>query len=66
MNIDKGWIEATIKNDVPADGSDFREHTYEIESLEDFTTFSIKLVLQSSSTSNVPFVENFRAIALST
>lgn len=64
--VDKGWIEATIKNDVPADGSDFREHTYEIESLEDFTTFSIKLVLQSSSTSNVPFVENFRAIALST
>ena len=64
--IDKGWILATIKNDVPADGSDFREHLYEIESLEDFTTFAIKIVLQSSSTSNVPFIENFRAIALST
>ena len=64
--VDKGWVEATIKNDVPADGSDFREHEYEIESLEDFTTFSIKIVLQSSSTTNVPLIENFRAIALST
>ncbi len=64
--VDKGWVEATIKNAVPADGSDFREHEYEIESLEDFTTFSIKIVLQSSSTTNVPLIENFRAIALST
>ena len=64
--VDKGWVEATIKNTVPADGSDFREHEYEIESLEDFTTFSIKIVLQSSSTANVPLIENFRAIALST
>jgi len=63
---DVGWKEATIKNTVPADASDFKEHTYEIESLEDFNTFSIKLVLKSSNTSNVPFIENFRAIALST
>ena len=63
---DVGWKEATIKNTVPADASDFKEHTYEIESLEDFNTFSIKIVLKSSNTSNVPFIENFRAIALST
>ena len=64
--VDKGWVLATIKNAVPADGSDFREHEYEIESLEDFTTFSIKIVLKSHSTANVPLLENFRAIALST
>ena len=64
--VDKGWVLATIKNTVPADGSDFREHTYEIESLEDFTTFAIKIVLKSHSTTNVPLIENFRAIALST
>ena len=63
---DVGWKEATIKNTVPADASDFKEHTYEIESLEDFNTFSIKIVLKSSNTSNVPLIENFRAIALST
>ena len=63
---DVGWVQATIKNTVPADASDFKEHTYEIESLEDFNTFSIKIVLKSSNTSNVPFIENFRAIALST
>ena len=63
---DVGWKEATIKNTVPADASDFKEHTYEIESLEDFNTFSVKIVLKSSNTSNVPFIENFRAIALST
>ena len=42
------------------------EHAYEIESLEDFSTFAIKIVLQSVNSSNVPLIENFRAIALST
>ena len=51
---------------VPADASDFQEHIYEIENLEDFTTFSIKLVLQSVNSANIPLIENFRAIALST
>jgi len=63
---DLGWIEATIKASVPADASDFKEYVYEVEGLEDFNSFSIKLVLQSDNTSNVPLVENFRAIALST
>ena len=63
---DVGWISATIKNAVPTDASDFKEHVYEIEGLEDFTAFSIKIVLQSVNTSNVPLIENFRAIALST
>ena len=61
-----GWTLGTIKKSVPADASDFKEYLYEIEALEDFTTFAIKIVLQSSSTSNVPLIENFRAIALST
>ena len=49
-----------------SDASDFQEHIYEIENLEDFTTFSIKLVLQSVNSTNIPLIENFRAIALST
>ena len=63
---DLGWKLATIKETVPADASDFKEHTYEIESLEEFSTFSIKVVMQSVNTSNVPLMANFRAIALST
>ena len=63
---DVGWTEATIKTAVPADASDFREYVYEIESIEDFNTFSIKVVMQSDSSSNIPLMENFRAIALST
>ena len=63
---DVGWTEATIKTTVQADASDFKEYVYEIESLEDFNTFSIKVVMQSDSSSNIPLMENFRAIALST
>ena len=63
---DVGWVLATIKSTVPADASDFKEYEYNIESLEDFTAFSIKVVLQSANSANVPLIENFRAIALST
>ena len=63
---DLGWVEATIKESVQPDASDFKEHLYEIESLEDFSVFAIKIVLQSVNSSNVPLLENFRAIALST
>ena len=63
---DAGWTLATIKTDVPADAADFKEYLYEIENLEDFNTFSIKIVLQSDNSANVPLLENFRAIALST
>ena len=64
--VDTGWAEATIKNAVPADASDYKEYLYEVEGLEDFNTFSIKIVLKSDSSSNIPLIENFRAIALST
>ena len=63
---EQGWSLATIKTDVPADGSDFKEYVYEVENLEDFNAFSVKIVLQSDNSANVPLVENFRAIALST
>ena len=63
---DLGWIGAPIKNSVAADASDFKEYLYEVEGLDDFNSFSIKIVLQSNNTSNIPLIENFRAIALST
>ena len=63
---DVGWTLATIKSTVQPDASDFKEYEYNIESLEDFTSFSIKVILQSANSANVPLIENFRAIALST
>jgi len=64
--VDVGWSEATIKNNVPADASDFKEYLYEIEALEDFNTFAIKIVLKTDNSANIPLLENFRTIALST
>ena len=63
---DIGWTLATIKKTVQPDSTDYREYLYEIEALEDFTAFAIKLGLQSVDSANPPLVENFRAIALST
>ena len=64
---DLGWTRATIKTAVPADASaTAADSKAPAEGLEDFNSFSIKLTLQSDNTSNVPLVENFRAIALST
>ena len=63
---DIGWTLATIKKTVQPDATDYKEYEYNIEALEEFTGFSIKLVLQSSDSANPPLVENFRAIALST
>ena len=63
---DVGWILGTIKKTVQPDSTDFKEYTYEIESLDDFTTFSVKIVLQGVDSAHPPLIENFRAIALST
>ena len=63
---DIGWTLGTIKNTVQPDATEFKEYLYELEGLEDFNIFSIKLVLQSVDSANPPTVKNFRAIALST
>ena len=48
-----------------ADSADFHEYEYDIEGLDEFVSFAIKIVLRSVDSANVPLVENFRAIALS-
>ncbi len=67
---DLGWIEASDTDQMPfgkpaADSSDFHEYEYNIEGLDEFVSFAIKIVLRSVDSANVPLVENFRAIALS-
>ena len=67
---DLGWIEASDTDQMPfgkpaADSSDFHEYEYNVEGLDEFVSFAIKIVLRSVDSANVPLVENFRAIALS-
>ena len=67
---DLGWIEASDTDQMPfgkpaADSSDFHEYEYDIEGLDEFVSFAVKIVLRSVDSANVPLVENFRAIALS-
>ena len=67
---DLGWIEASDTTQMPfgkpaADSVDFHEYEYNVEGLDEFISFAIKIVLRSVDSSNVPLVENFRAIALS-
>ena len=67
---DLGWIEASDTDQMPfgkpsADSADFHEYEYNIEGLDEFVSFAIKIVLRSVDSANVPLVENFRAIALS-
>ena len=67
---DLGWIEASDTDQMPfgkpaADSTDFHEYEYNVEGLDEFVSFAIKIVLRSVDSANVPLVENFRAIALS-
>ena len=58
--------EMVPKLNTITNATEFKEYLYELEGLEDFNIFSIKLVLQSVDSANPPTVKNFRAIALST
>ena len=42
----------------------FRAFEYEIKGLKEFQEFSVKVVMIGNDQSNVPFIKNFRAIAL--
>ena len=51
---------------VGNDARNFKEYNYTAEGLAEFSAFAIKIVGQSTNTSKVPLVSNFRAIALAT
>lgn len=66
------WIMADIDEILPTDDDSqtFREYRYTIPngglSLEPFNTYQFKIVFRSRSTSRVPVIRDFRAIALAT
>lgn len=65
---DVNWTEMDIeKTIVPTTNqSQFTEYSWIADNLEQFSTYAIKIVFTSSSTSKVPLVRNFRTIALGT
>jgi hypothetical protein len=60
------WVLADIDIEVPSDESRdvFREYTYTVDNLDQYTIFQTKLVMKSTNSSKVPIVSDFRAIAL--
>jgi hypothetical protein len=59
MSIDNGVNTTTTTNPTQ-----FNEYTYTVDKITPFTLFAIKLVMRGGNTSQVPLVQNFRAIAL--
>ena len=51
---------------VEADSRNFKEYEYTVNNLAEFTAFAIKIVGQGTKTTEIPIVQNFRAIALAT
>jgi hypothetical protein len=45
---------------------DFKEYEYSADSLEDFISFAIKIVMKSTNSSFPPVIKSFRTIALAT
>lgn len=64
------WIEMSLASDTdtsPAENSlDFREYKFEADSIGEFNSFSIKVVLLSSNSSKPVVVSDLRTIALGT
>jgi len=64
------WVYQDPDTEVPfdEDPTKFREYRYTIGgvggTLDEFTTFQIKIVMNSSNSSRVPVFKDFRAIAL--
>jgi len=68
--LDSTWVLATLESDMPSDENPnvFREYRYlvggEGGTMEAFSQFQVKIVLNSSNTSTPPVVQDLRIIAL--
>jgi len=62
---DMNYIEIpAVSYPVSKNNKDFKAFDYEIKSLREFQEFSVKLVMIGNDQSDIPFVRNFRALAL--
>jgi len=65
-----GWVpyntsgEANIIPSFSKHQGDFKDYLYTIDNLPEFIAFSIKIVMKSSNSAQVPLIKNFRTISL--
>ena len=62
-NIDFDLIEPTSVIPISSTIDEFNEVTFTKDSINEFTSFQVKIVMVSDDHANVPVVEDFRAIA---
>ena len=60
------WSVMTIDKAVSESKSytDFRERTYEVAGLDSFIAFAVKLVMRGTKSTELPFIQDLRVIAL--
>jgi hypothetical protein len=60
------WSAMTIDKAISESKgyTDFREYTYEVSGLEGFIAFAVKMVMRGTKSTEPPFIQDFRAIAL--
>jgi len=60
------WTAMTIDKAISESKGyvDFREYTYEVSGLEGFIAFAVKMVMRGTKSTEPPFIQDFRAIAL--
>ena len=61
------WTEMTADTVVTASKSrtNYREYKFEASGLDGFIAFAIKIVMRGTSSCEIPYIKDFRAIALS-
>ena len=59
-----GWTEFATTNVPDADSSKFRSYEYDVENLEEFLGFAIKVVMKSKDTTQPCALRAFRGLAL--
>ena len=65
---DEAWTQMSLDSLVTTseDTNEFKDYSYTVNSIGEFTVFKIKVVFKSTNTAKVPRIRDFRAIALGT
>lgn len=63
---DESYEELTATVYPSGSETTFQDYTFELDTIEPFSTYAIKIVMTSLETSDVPLIKDFRTIALGT
>jgi len=63
---DKAWTLMSLEDAVAysSDNTDYQSYSYLADSLTEYSTFEVKIVMCSTNSSQVPLIKSFAAIAL--